>query len=395
MLKKSFRAAAIAIMLFTGPFAPSMQAAQTGVPSYRVAIHLPTVNTLEESEVMHTILKESLKSVNPYPAGVVEQNAMSPVEIVGDMNATITPSGFMMDSFYESRTGYLLALYNEIGSLAPMYPTGYDPASIKQQIARTEGTAEGEALRKKRGQVELEARINALVQAGFVKPEELGGQQLTKQFVAETLYRVYKNARPYKGSVAPKDSQREAVCWAIEVGLPGFQVDGKGYVYPEHLPSYSNILDFVHLFLPSKINGTGREYFQFEVDADLLRTAIDIRSENFLYVNNKPLSSMPNSFLLSELPEAKKAKAELAAAMAPQLIGMIQQARLEIQKPRVWDWRKDVIRHPSFTKLVQEYRKTKSQKPLLQVYQAVKTRYNLYARQDSLQVMKSVLDHIQ
>lgn len=98
--------------------------------------------------------------------------------------------------------------------------------------------------------------------------------------------------------------------------------------------------------------------------------------------------------MLSDLPETKKAETQLSASLAPKIVEMVEQVRREVQKPRVWDWRTDVIRHPSFTKLVSEYRKTKSQKALNQVYQTVKARYNLFDRQDSPQVMKSVLDHI-
>ncbi|KQL47193.1 hypothetical protein AN963_12575 [Brevibacillus choshinensis] len=396
-MKKSLLVASIAVMLFPGPFAPSIQAAQTGSATYRVTYKLPTVNMMEEVEVIHTFLRESLQIKNPYSATTVEKNRMDALEIVGDLNGTDTPRGFMMDEFYVSRNGYLLELYNAIGVLEPIYPPGYDPVAMKQKIAQlqpTDGWEKYSELRKMRGQTELDSRIKALVQASFVKPEELNNQRLTKQFVAETLYRIYKNVRPYKGSVAPKDSQNEAVRWAIEVGLPGFHVDAKGNIYPENQPYYASVLDFVHLFLPSKINGTGREYFQFEVQQDLLLNAVDIRSENFLYVNNKLLSSIPNNFLLSNLPEVKKAETQFSAALAPQLIGMIEQTRREILKPRVWDWRKDVIRYPSFTKLVQGYRKTKGQKELMQVYQAVKARYNLFDRQDSLQVMKSVFDNI-
>ncbi|MDN9010340.1 hypothetical protein [Brevibacillus laterosporus] len=397
MLKKSLLVATIAIMLFPDPFAPSIQAAQTRSATYQVTYKMPTVNTMEEAEVIHTILKESLQIKNPYLVTTLEKNRMDALEIVADLSGSDAPRGFMMDEFYVSRNGYLLALYNQIGVLDPVYPQGYDPVAIKQKIAQlrtSSGWEEYSELRKKRGQTELDSRIKALVKAGFVKPEELNSQPLTKQFVAETLYRIYNNVRPYKGSVAPKDSQSEAVRWAIEVGLPGFHVDAKGNIHPENQPYYTSVLDYVHLFLPSKINGTGREYFQFEVQQDLFLNAVDNHSENFLYVNNKLLSSIPNSFSLRDLPEVKKAVTQFSAALAPQLIGMIEQTRREVLKPRVWDWRKDVIRHPSFTKLVQGYRKTKGQKELMQVYQAVKAHYNLFERQDSLQVMKSVLDNI-
>ncbi|MED1946287.1 MULTISPECIES: hypothetical protein [Brevibacillus] len=395
-MKKAVFTAAIAVVLSVGQIVyPIQEAGAATAASYRIAYKMPTVNTLEEKEVFHFLLKGALKIKNPHPASILDKNRKSLTEIVGDLNGTDTPRGFMIDEFSVSKNGYLLALYNEIGILDPVYPQGYDPAAISKQILEQQASGQwGGELRRKRGEMELNARIKALVQAGYVQPEELKDQRLTKQFVAETLYRMYKKVRPYKGSVAPKDSQSEAVRWAVEVGVPGFQVDTKGYVYPESQPYYTNMLDFLHLFLPSKKMAAGWEYFQYEVNQDMLLEAVHNYSGQLLHVNNKPLSSLPNYVMLSDLPEKKKAETQLSASLAPKVLEMVEQVRREVQKPRVWDWRTDVIRHPSFTKLVSEYRKTKSQKALNQVYQTVKARYNLFDRQDSPQVMKSVLDHI-
>lgn len=395
-MKKVVFTAAIAAVLSVGQIAYPIQEAEAATAaSYRIAYKMPTVNTLEEKEVFHFLLKGALKIKNPHPASILDKNRKGLTEIVGDLNGTDTPRGFMIDEFSVSKNGYLLALYNEIGILDPVYPQGYDPAAINKQILEQQASGQwGGELRQKRGEMELNARINALVQAGYVQPEELKDQRLTKQYVAETLYRMYKKVRPYKGSVAPKDSQSEAVRWAVEVGVPGFQVDTKGYVYPESQPYYTNMLDFTHLFLPSKKTAAGWEYFQYEVNQDMLLEAVHNYSGQLLHVNNKPLSSLPNYVMLSDLPEKKKAETQLSASLAPKVLEMVEQVRREVQKPRVWDWRTDVIRHPSFTKLVSEYRKTKSQKALNQVYQTVKARYNLFDRQDSPQVMKSVLDHI-
>ncbi|MCC0567338.1 hypothetical protein HN020_15460 [Brevibacillus borstelensis] len=396
-MKKGLLASMITVMLLSGSFVPSIQAAESVTNTYRVTYKMPTINTLEEVELFYSLLKDSLQVKNPSEAALVEKNRMSIYEIVGDLYATDSIRSFMIDEMYQSRKGYLLELYNHIEVLEPVYPAGYDPVAIKQQIAQLAASGQWEQyseFRKKRGQIELDSRIKALVQAGFVMPEELNSQSISKQFAADTLYRIYKNVRPYKGSVAPKDSQSEAVRWAIEVGLPGFQVDAKGYIFPDQQLYYQSMFDYIYLFLPSKINGTGREYFQFEVNQDRLLEAVKNRSSDLLYVNNKPLSSLPDYVLLLDRPEVKKAGAQLSADLGPKLIGMIEQVRREVLKPRVWDWRNDVIRHSSFTKLVQEYRKTKSQKALMQVYQAVKERYNLFDRQDSPQVMKSVLDNI-
>ncbi|TKI56346.1 hypothetical protein E8L90_13210 [Brevibacillus antibioticus] len=395
-MKKVMFITAIAAVLSVGQIAyPIQEAGAATVASYRIDYKMPTVNTLEEKEVFHSLLKDALKIKNPHPASILDKNSKSLTEMVGDLNGTDTPRGFMIDEFSVSKDGYLLALYNEIGILDPVYPQGYDPALISKQIAEQEASGQwGSELRKKRGEMELKGRINALVQAGYVQSEELKDQRLTKQFVAETLYRLYKNVRPYKGSVAPKDSQSEAVRWAVEVGVPGFQVDAKGFVYPQSQPYYTSMLDFIHLFLPSKKATAGWEYFQYEVNQVLLLEVVHNYSGELLHVNNKPMSSLPNYVMLSDLPEKKKAETQLSASLAPIIIEMVEQVRREVQKPRVWDWRTDVIRHPSFTKLVSEYRKTKSQKALNQVYQTVKARYNLFDRQDSPQVMKNVLDRI-
>ncbi|WP_339166333.1 hypothetical protein NSQ24_17980 [Brevibacillus sp. FSL L8-0520] len=396
-MKKSILASMITVMLLSGSFVPAIQAAPSGTHTYRVTYKMPTINTLEEVELLYSLLKDSLQVKNPYDAALVEKNRMDIYEIVADLYGTDSIRSFMIDEMYLSRNGYLLELFNHIGVLEPVYPAGYDPVTIKQQIAKLAASEKWEQyaeFRNKRGQIELDSRIKALVQAGFVKPEEWNSQSITKQFVADTLYRIYKNARPYKGSVAPKDSQSEAVRWAIEAGLPGFQVDAKGYIYPDQQFYYHGVFDFIYLFFPSKFNGTEREYFQFEVKQDRLSEAVANRSQEFLYVNNKPLYSLPDGVMLLDRPEVKKAAAQLSADLGPKLIGMVEQVRREVLKPRVWDWRNDVIRHPSFAKLVQEYRKTKSQKALMQVYQAVKERYNLFDRQDSPQVMKSVLDNI-
>ncbi|NQF17795.1 hypothetical protein HPY31_28425 [Brevibacillus sp. HB1.3] len=395
-MKKVVLIAAMTAVLSVGQIAyPIQEVGAATATSYRISYKMPTVNTLEEKEVFHALLKGALKIKNPHPASTLDKNRKSLTEIVGDLNGTDTPRGFMIDQFVDSKNGYLFALYNEIGILDPVYPQGYDPAAISKQILEQEASGQWAGdLRRKRGEMELKARIDALVQARYVQPEELKDQQLTKQFVAETLYRMYKKVRPFKGSVAPKDSQSEAVRWAVEVGVPEFQVDAKGYVYPQTQPFYTNSLDFIQLFLPSKKTAAGWEYFQYEVNQDMLLGAVHNYSGQLLYVNNKPLSSHPNYVILSKLPETKKAETQLSASLTPKVLEMVEQVRREVQKPRVWDWRTDVIRHPSFTKLVSEYRKTKSQKALNQVYETVKARYNLFDRQDSLQVIKSVLDHI-
>lgn len=57
-------------------------------------------------------------------------------EIVADLYGTDSIRSFMIDEMYLSRNGYLLELFNHIGVLEPVYPAGYDPVTIKQQIAK-------------------------------------------------------------------------------------------------------------------------------------------------------------------------------------------------------------------------------------------------------------------
>lgn len=76
-----------------------------------------------------------------------------------------------------------------------------------------------------------------------------------------------------------------------------------------------------------------------------------------------------------------------------QFPALLQRIREDARKPRILDWRKDVWEYSELQPLIAEYRNTKSDKAAEAVYRAVASRYHLYARQDSLQVIKSVLDH--
>ncbi|WP_236841143.1 hypothetical protein [Brevibacillus formosus] len=55
-------------------------------------------------------------------------------------------------------------------------------------------------------------------------PNEIDDEIATKEFVATVLYCMFGATRPYHGGIDLKDSESVAVRWAVEVGLPGFEV---------------------------------------------------------------------------------------------------------------------------------------------------------------------------
>lgn len=158
-MKKSILASMITVMLLSGSFVPAIQAAPSGAHTYRVTYKMPTINTLEEVELLYSLLKDSLQVKNPYDAALVEKNRMDIYEIVADLYGTDSIRSFMIDEMYLSRNGYLLELFNHIGVLEPVYPAGYDPVTIKQQIAKLAASEKWEQyaeFRNKRGQIELD-----------------------------------------------------------------------------------------------------------------------------------------------------------------------------------------------------------------------------------------------
>ncbi|MFC8684213.1 hypothetical protein [Brevibacillus porteri] len=78
----------------------------------------------------------------------------------------------------------------------------------------------------------------------------------------------------------------------------------------------------------------------------------------------------------------------------PQFPKMLELARKDAMKPRAWDWSRDLIHNPIFSKQVAAYRKSKTTKNVNAVYQAVRQHYNLNIHQDSPAIIKSVLDNV-
>ncbi|MFP3387435.1 hypothetical protein [Brevibacillus sp. SIMBA_040] len=310
--------------------------------------------------------------------------------------------------FMTSKKGFLWNMYHFIGIFPPHYPTNVDLDELDRRVESTESFSdEGRALREKRAELHMNAHLQPLIDAGYVKWEELDDGMATKEFIAMVLYRMFKEVRPYHGGIDLKDSEDTAVRWAVEVGLPGFIVDQKGYIYPQ-LPlnleagpekyaqeqPYLRIFQFINLILPGKKTATGWEYYQVKLKPGM----VPMLADDVIRVNGKPMDSFDEWGV--EKREVKKsplyqlAKSKIAQYSISRFPQMLAQARKDALKPRVWDWSRDLIHHPRFAKEIAAYRKNKSSKNLNAVYQAVRGYYNLNIRQDSVAVIKSVLENV-
>lgn len=305
--------------------------------------------------------------------------------------------------FHTSKKGFLWNVYHFIGILPPVYPTGVNLDDLDQRINSLKVYSEESVkLRDSRAKIEMEARLNALVQAGYVMPNEMDDGVATKEFVATVLYRLFGATRPYHGGIDLKDSENVAVRWAVEVGLPGFVVDKEGYLYP-HTPlsmdpgpneyvqqyAYDRLFHFLKLVMPGKKTDEGWEYYQVKLYDNML----PVRADEHIYINGVPAKDHPNASL-QHTREYKNALSKLYPYILSRFPQMLDQARKDAMKPRAWDWSRDLIHHPKFTKQVAAYRKSKTTQNLNAVYQAVRQHYNLNARQDSAAIIKSVLDNV-
>lgn len=308
--------------------------------------------------------------------------------------------------FVSSKKGFLWNLYHLIGILPPSIPANVNLDDLDRQIAGTEEySEEGRKLRETRAQLQMNARLQPLIDAGYVKPEEIDDGVATRQFVATVLYRMFGEVRPYHGGIDLKDSDDVAVRWAVEVGLPGFVVDKEGYIYPQtalgmdpgpvEYPeeyAYDRLSHFVTLILPGKKTASGWEYFQVK----LLPGMVPLQTRELIYVNGKAYGDLydPVYSAGARTNEYQNASRKIAQYAIPRFAQMLSQARADARKPRVWDWSRDLIHHPRFAKEIAAYRKNKSSKNLNAVYQAVRGYYNLSVGQDSAANIKSVLDHV-
>lgn len=345
-----------------------------------------------------------VKITNPHQEQVLKQNQWS--GYLYDMDPFRSEKTMYMDSvnFHTSRKGFLLTLFNWIGVLPPVYPENFDPVDLNKKIAAVEpdaynGSKEWFNLLRQRGEINLQARLQAMVKAGYVKSEELTEGPANKQFVANVLYRMFKEVRPYKGSVKLNDTQDLALHWAVEVGLPGFEIDSQGRVYPESYLSlesgpqmaagefaYERFFDFITLILPGKKTATGWEYYQVQ----LLPGMVPVRPQDLMLVNGKPLEP----WRVYEGTSYSSANKAIAAYATPRFAQMLQRVRQDAMKPRVWDWNRDLIQNPLFSKQIATYKRTKSTKDMNVLYQAVRNHYNLFLRQDSAEIIKYVVQNV-
>ncbi|MFI8715588.1 hypothetical protein [Brevibacillus brevis] len=305
--------------------------------------------------------------------------------------------------FLSSKKGFLWNLYHFIGTLPPAYPADMNLDELDQGIKITDAySKEGRALRENRAQINMNARLQPLVQAGYVMPNEIDEGIATKEFVATVLYRMFGTVRPYHGGIDLKDSVNVAVRWAVEVGLPGYVVDSEGYIYPDSPLSmesgpekyaqehaYDRLQHFMKLILPGKKTESGWEYYQVKLAPGMVPT----QPRDLISVNGKPYNDDP-VYSITETQEYKSASRKIGQYFIPKFPQILDQARKDALKPRAWDWSRDLIHHPNFSKGIAAYRKNKSSKNLNAVYHAVREHYNLNIRQDSAAIIKSVLDNV-
>jgi hypothetical protein len=343
---------------------------------------------------------------NPHPPELLQKHLYSASSYLEDKSGSVLDDA----TFHASKMGFLLEVYNFIAILPPLYQEGYEPEQFRKKMSETEPfSLEWGKLRVQRGEKFLQARIQALIQAGYVLPEEIDGGPVTKEFAARVLYRMYKDAVPYKGSVAPLDSADVAVRWAVERGIPGYEMDQQGNVSPQldlnqsqkggqqanNTRGYRELFDFLRLYLPGKKTGQGWEYYQLQLKPH----ASFVCGDCLIRVNGQPLQQ-----LLDSRPDLSKNEAfmanwqktaqQISAQAAEQFPALLERKRQDTLKPRVLDWTRDVLRNETFSQPIAHYRKTKSAAAAETVYRAVSDRYNLFPRQDSIEVIRSVLDNL-
>jgi hypothetical protein len=413
MWKKALLTSFLACGLVFTASVPAMPVANASVraSSYHFTYKLPP-------NLHQLVTLTSIK--NPYPEELKKTHQYHLGSYFEDCNGGYASEKVRgaLEVWETEKVGFLFALYDLIGGMPPVYPPGYNPEEMNRRIAEAKAksdayfpyTKESYDLHLQRGEIEMRARVQALIDAGFVLEEEVEGERIkdpaTKAFVANVLYRAWKEVRPYKGSVAPLDTQDEAVRWAIEVGLPGFDVDQRGNVYPhvrlqmapgpiDVVGGYPYTLLFMYLqtLLPTKWSQGKWEYHQIGGADD------SICAECFIFVNGQPyiqyVAKRPN--LQNDqgfTRQFEQTKAKLLAASNARIWQEQAKKRQDVMKPRVWDWRRDLIQNPRFAPLIARYRKTHSSQALIDVYQALKNQYHLFPRQDSAAVIKSVLDRI-
>ncbi|MFS0553491.1 hypothetical protein [Brevibacillus sp. 179-C9.3 HS] len=382
-------------------FPPATNIAEAKVTSYQITYKLP-----HNPEKYLFLNKQMVSIANPLPT-LSGLRPYSFEDYLIDMETKDTYYKLYLQyrlNFLSSKKGFLWNIYHFIGTLAPAYPADVDLDQLDIDIMNTSPFSdEGRALRESRAQINMNARLQPLIQAGYVMPNEIDDGVATKEFVATVLYRMFGATRPYHGGIDLKDSENVAVRWAVEVGLPGFVVDKEGYIYPQTPLSmdpgpeqyaqeyaYDRLFHFITLIMPGKKTDGGWEYYQVKLYDDMLPT----RADEMIYVNGKPAKDHPNFYSIQDTKEYQNVTSKIYQHFVPRFPQTIDLARKDAMKPRVWDWSRDLIHNPKFSKQMAAYRKNKSSKNVNAVYQAVRQQYNLNRAQDSAAIIKSVLDNV-
>ncbi|MFY0543646.1 hypothetical protein [Brevibacillus sp. H7] len=411
MVKKQLAVVTAACsILFTGI---GMVLPGMSVPTAQAAGYAFTYKVPANLEKYLSVNRNMVSIQNPQPKELAAKHRYGSYLIDRDGGYFSEKTMYMNEvHFRTSKKGFLLDVFHWIGILSPVYREGIDLIELDKQINQEQAkqdptnpySGRWSELLQKRGQINLQARLQALINAGYVTPEEIDDEPATKQFVANVLYRMFQDVRPYKGSVKLQDTDDVALLWAVETGLPGFEADGKGNIYPntrlrqtagpEDLVeeyTYSRLFDFITLILPGKKTANGWEYYQVQ----LLPKMVPVRAEEFIYVNGKPFrQAVTSNWNFYSMAGFYQTNRQIASLVTPRFEQMLKTARQDALKPRAWDWKRDLVSHPLFAHEVALYRKTKSPQALNAVYQKVRNHYNLYLRQDSPAVIKSVLDHV-
>ncbi|GEB34558.1 hypothetical protein [Brevibacillus parabrevis] len=379
---------------------PALNIAAAASPAYKITYKLPA-----NPEKYLFLNVQMVSLANPQTPATVREYPIK--QYLVDSTGNLDHYKLEFDDnrkFVTSKKGFLWNFYQMIGIFPPAYPEGGKLAELDRQIDTLDGySPEGLQARKARAELELNARIQPLIHAGYVKPEEIDDGIATREFVATVFYRAFKDVRPYHGGIDLKDSENEAVRWAVESGLPGFPVDSKGFVFPQspldlepgekNFPetyAYDRVFQFVQLIFPGKKTASGWAYYQVK----LLPGMAPVQPREIISVNGKPFAEGAENYSIEQTNEYQNASRKIAQHFIQRFPQVLEQARKDALKPRVWDWSRDVIHHPTFAKQVAAYRKNKSSQNLNAVYQAVRAHYNLSIRQDSAANVKSVLDNV-
>ncbi|GMQ57797.1 hypothetical protein AN1V17_21920 [Vallitalea sediminicola] len=195
-------------------------------------------------------------------------------------------------------------------------------------------------------------RIDRLVKDGYIMEDELT-VEIDRKVIASILYRIYKDKIPFKGSVDYPDTEDIAVRWAGEVGLPTFAVNTGVKINPEG--SIKSDENYTLLYYPN-------DYLKIITYAYLM------------FPNPYSGNYVDLEFIKEDVKDIKDEKVK----------ELITLTRKEVMKPRLGDFRRDVLNNENMGTIVFSYQKTKSHETLKEIYQILKGNFNLFEYQDNI-----------